>query len=185
VRAEVMLSDLPGRTRSDEEVEPKPKAAAESASVQITNVRKEFRRSGGAVVTAIDDCSLSVGPSEFLVLLGPSGCGKTTLLRTLAGLERPDGGEIAIDGRLVYSSQRGLNLPPEQRPVGMVFQSYALWPHMSVYKNVSYPLESRRADRSTIRERVMKALGAVGVADLAEQHPGRLSGGQQQRVEGA
>jgi iron(III) transport system ATP-binding protein len=133
-------------------------------------------------VPAIDDVSLEVAEGEFVVLLGPSGCGKTTLLRSIAGLERPDAGEIDLHDRTVYSSARGVNLPPERRGVSMIFQSYALWPHMSAFDNVAYPLRSRRVPKAATTTRVNRALEMVGIADLARQYPSHMSGGQQQRV---
>ena len=105
------------------------------ALIEIEGLTKRF----GAVM-AVDDLSLAVDAGEFLTLLGPSGCGKTTVLRTIAGLEFPDAGEIRIGGKTVFSSQRGIFVPPGERGVGLVFQSYALWPHMSVYQNVAFGL---------------------------------------------
>jgi iron(III) transport system ATP-binding protein len=119
---------------------------------------------------------------QFYTLLGPSGCGKSTTLRAIAGLERPDAGEIVIDGRVVDAS--GVHVPPNERPIAMVFQSYAIWPHMSVFENVAYPLRVRKPTLSeeVIRERVMEALRLVQMADLAGRPAPQLSGGQQQRV---
>src|SRR5689334_16137525 len=107
--------------------------------IQVENLTKVFKPLRGEAVRAVDDVSLEVGDSEFLVILGPSGSGKTTLLRCIAGLERADEGEIWIDGKLVYSAKKGVWVPPERRGVNMVFQSYALWPHMTVFDNVAYP----------------------------------------------
>jgi iron(III) transport system ATP-binding protein len=137
------------------------------------------RYDGG--VAAVDRLDLTIHDGEFLSLLGPSGCGKTTTLRCLAGLERPTDGEIRFDGTPVVA--RGVFVPPEQRHMGMVFQSYALWPHMTVFGNVAYPL--RRAagsDRQQVRARVTEMLAVVGLSDFADRLPGKLSGGQQQRV---
>jgi iron(III) transport system ATP-binding protein len=131
---------------------------------------------------AVRDLSLTVAQGEFVTLLGPSGCGKTTTLRCIAGLERPDAGDVRIDGRLVASVGRGVCLHPEDRDIGMVFQSYAVWPHMTAFDNVAFGLRVRRADRSTLRERTMKALELVGLAHLAERYATKLSGGQRQRV---
>jgi iron(III) transport system ATP-binding protein len=125
---------------------------------------------------------LEVASAEFLTLLGPSGCGKTTTLRCIAGLERPDAGEVVIDGRTVVSVDKGIFVPPDKRGIGMVFQSYALWPHLSVYGNVAYPLRMRRTPRREIRPAVLAALGTVGLADYADRSATTLSGGQQQRV---
>ena len=115
-----------------------------------------------------------------MTLLGPSGCGKTTTLRLLAGLATPDAGEIRIDGRVVSSARHVL--PPERRQMGMVFQSYALWPHMSVFENVAFGLTLKRVSRGEVHQRVERALAMVGLDGLGERTPGALSGGQQQRV---
>lgn len=150
----------------------------------ISHLKRYFRRKGGEVVRAIDDVTIDVVPGEFLVLLGPSGCGKTTLLRSIAGLEQPDTGRIEIRGRTVFDSERRLALPPERRNLGMIFQSYALWPHMTVFKNVAYPLQTNRArlNRGEIAERVDRVLELLELGALREQFPSQLSGGQQQRV---
>jgi iron(III) transport system ATP-binding protein len=150
--------------------------------VRVRGLAKQFRRAGGAIVPAIDDVSITVAEGEFVVLLGPSGCGKTTLLRSIAGLERPDAGEIDLHDRTVYSAERGVNLPPERRGVSMIFQSYALWPHMSAFDNIAYPLRSRRVSKAETAVRANRALEIVGIADLGRQYPSQLSGGQQQRV---
>jgi iron(III) transport system ATP-binding protein len=131
---------------------------------------------------AVRDISFSVGRGEFVTLLGPSGCGKTTTLRCIAGLERPDYGEICIDGEVVASARRSIYLNPEDRNIGMVFQSYAVWPHMTVFENVAYGLRVRRAPISVIRERTTRALELVSLAHLAERYATKLSGGQRQRV---
>lgn len=150
--------------------------------ISIRSLKKEFRRKGGHVVKAIDDVSLDVEPGEFLVLLGPSGCGKTTLLRSIAGLEMPDSGEIHVSGTPVF--QPNLNVPPERRDLGMIFQSYALWPHMSVLKNVEYPLKARQGKltKDEIRQKASRVLELLGLSEMAESFPSHLSGGQQQRV---
>ncbi len=155
------------------------------AVVEVTGLHKQFRRGDDTVVRAVDDVTLSVGRGELVVLLGPSGCGKTTLLRSIAGLERPDAGEITVSGATQYSSERGIDVPPERRNISMIFQSYALWPHMTVFDNVAYPLQSRRSRRPTkdeLRRRVREALTLVGVPELEQQYPSQMSGGQQQRV---
>lgn len=131
---------------------------------------------------ALRGISIDVDSGEFLALLGPSGCGKTTLLRMIAGLLTPDRGHIAIGGQLVVDGARGQSLPPEHRDIGMVFQDYALWPHLSVADNVSFPLEMRRVDRHERRRRVGEVLELVGLGPFAKRSPGTLSGGQQQRV---
>ena len=152
--------------------------------VRLRNLVKRFRRADGTVANAIDGVTLDVMPGEFVVLLGPSGCGKTTLLRTIAGLERADEGEIDIHGRTVFSATRKVELPPERRNLSMIFQSYALWPHLTVFDNVAYPLRNRRRglSRAQIAEKVEHVLGLVGVSELRKQYPGQMSGGQQQRV---
>ncbi|MFI7446091.1 ABC transporter ATP-binding protein [Nonomuraea sp. NPDC049714] len=153
--------------------------------VRLTGVRKNFRRVDGTPTPAVDGVALEVAPSEILVLLGPSGCGKTTLLRSIAGLERPDEGTVRIGGRTVFDSATGLDLPPERRGLSMMFQSYALWPHMSVFDNVAYPLLSRRGarpDKAGVARRVSEVLELVGIPELVRQYPGEMSGGQQQRV---
>jgi ABC-type Fe3+/spermidine/putrescine transport system ATPase subunit len=126
--------------------------------------------------------SLEIADGAFVALLGPSGCGKTTLLRMVAGLEEPSDGEVWVGDRKVYGS--GLNLPPEERGLGMVFQSYAVWPHMTVAENVGYPLKVRRR-RLSAPERdkaVAEALDLVRMGELKDRYPHQLSGGQQQRV---
>lgn len=147
------------------------------AGVEVSSLRKRFE---GRVV--LDELSLEVGEGELVTLLGPSGCGKTTTLRCIAGLERPDGGEVRIGGRLVASPATGRFEPPNRRGIGMVFQSYALWPHMTVFANVAYPLRIRRRARRELGRQVMEVLDAVGMAHLAHRSVTALSGGQQQRV---
>ena len=129
---------------------------------------------------AVHTLDLDIEDREFVTLLGPSGCGKTTTLRLLAGLAAPDAGEIAIDGRVVSSPRHVV--PPERRRMGMVFQSYALWPHMSVFENVAFGLTLQRVSRSEVRRRAESALAMVGLEGLGARSPGALSGGQQQRV---
>jgi len=150
--------------------------------IEVRNLTKTFRRVGGEPLTPVDDISLDVGAREMVILVGPSGCGKTTLLRCIAGLERPDSGEIVLDGQLVFSSKKKIFVPPAQRKLSMIFQSFALWPHMSVFENIAYPLESRKVPRPEIAPRVQQVMQMVGIGDLGRQYPGRISGGQQQRV---
>jgi iron(III) transport system ATP-binding protein len=150
--------------------------------IVVRDLQKVFRPERGQEVRAVDNVSLDVDDGEFLVILGPSGSGKTTLLRCIAGLERADSGEIAVDGKLVYSSVRNVWVPPEQRGISMVFQSYALWPHMTVFDNVAYPLRTRRVPSAEVGQRVQQALDLVSCGGLAPRHPSQLSGGQQQRV---
>jgi iron(III) transport system ATP-binding protein len=152
------------------------------AAVSVRSLEKTFRREDGALARAIDGVTLDVQPGELVVLLGPSGCGKTTLLRAIAGLEQPDGGEIAIRGETVYSSSGGVDVPPERRRLAMIFQSYALWPHMTAFQNVAYPLQTQRTKKKEIAERVERVFTLVGIPELQRQYPGQLSGGQQQRV---
>jgi iron(III) transport system ATP-binding protein len=149
--------------------------------VSISGLRKTYPGRHGAP-PALDGITLDVGAGEFVVLLGPSGCGKTTLLRCIAGLEAPDEGEIVIGGQCAFSAGRRIMLAPEARRLSMVFQSYALWPHMSVAENVAFPLRSAGLPRADAAARVREALRLVGLAALASAHPGQLSGGQQQRV---
>jgi iron(III) transport system ATP-binding protein len=142
-----------------------------SAAIEFQNVTKRFGDN-----RVVDNISLRVEPGELFFLLGPSGCGKTTLLRCLAGFYTPEEGKILIGGRDVTS------LPPEQRDTGMVFQSYALWPHMSVRENVSFGLELRKISKTEILQRVDEALAMVKMTERADYKPNQLSGGQQQRV---
>jgi iron(III) transport system ATP-binding protein len=165
--------------RQTEEAVEQP--VATQPAVRVRNLVKRFHTRRGTVM-ALDHVSLDVAPSERLVLLGPSGCGKTTLLRCLAGLEVPDEGEIEINGQTVFSSAKRLVVPPERRGISMVFQSYALWPHMTVFENVAYPLRNRGKPKGEIALRVEAALSTVGCEALIHRHPGQLSGGQQQRV---
>ncbi|MEM4382263.1 MAG: ABC transporter ATP-binding protein [Candidatus Caldarchaeum sp.] len=143
--------------------------------LSVDNLVKKFGR-----VNAVDGVSVEVESGECLALLGPSGCGKTTTLRCVAGLEKADEGEIRIGNQVVFS--RDVFLPPEKRGVGMVFQSYALWPHMTVFDNVAYPLKIRKYPKQEIRSKVSHALGLVGLAGFENRYPSQLSGGQQQRV---
>lgn len=157
------------------------------AAVEIDSLTKTFRAGRGARrrhSPALNAVSLKVSAGDFVVLLGPSGCGKTTLLRSIAGLEKPDSGRIAIAGKEVFSQSDARFIPPEARGVGMVFQSYALWPHMTVQRNVAYALDGRQQqlNRSEIRSRVSEVLDSLGIGALVDRYPGELSGGQQQRV---
>lgn len=145
------------------------------ARVAIEQLTKKYN--DNVVVDAID---LEISDGGFVTLLGPSGCGKTTTLRCIAGLEDPDGGRISIGDKTVVEGSR--RVPPNRRDAGMVFQSYALWPHMTVYGNVAYPLKMRKAKPADIKSRVAEALEVVGLGHLATRSVGALSGGQQQRV---
>ncbi|WP_189339356.1 ABC transporter ATP-binding protein [Williamsia muralis] len=150
--------------------------------VEVTNLIKTFRRRDGVVVSAVDDVSLAVHPGEFVVLLGPSGCGKTTLLRCIAGLEHPDSGTVSVHGKVQFGNEGKVRVSAEGRRLSMVFQSYALWPHMTVSDNVAFPLKNRKIGKSEIQRRVGGALEKVGVDSLAKSYPSQISGGQQQRV---
>jgi iron(III) transport system ATP-binding protein len=151
--------------------------------INIRGLQKSFRAQQGRV-EALKKIDLDVGEGEFCVLLGPSGCGKTTTLRCVAGLERPDEGEIDIAGRLVNSSSRKVYVPTEKRDIGMVFQSYAIWPHMDVFRNVAFPLTQgqKRFSKSVVAEKVRNALKRVQLDGLEDRPATDLSGGQQQRV---
>src|SRR5579871_3919665 len=149
-----------------------------TATLDVTGLRKQF--SVGR--PAIDGVSFAVPAGEVVTLLGPSGCGKTTTLRCVAGLERPTGGRIAIADKTVVDCDAGSFLPAHRRNLGMVFQSYAIWPHMTVFENVAYALEGRKLDKETRRRLTMDALATVKLDHLADRPAPRLSGGQQQRV---
>ena len=154
----------------------------EDVVVEVRNLQKTFKRADGTLVKAVDDVSISVRSGECIVLLGPSGCGKTTLLRSIAGLEKPEDGEILLHGERMFSGKKKLEVAPQDRALSMIFQSYALWPHMTAFENVAFPLRSRKLPRAEVGERVKKTLEMVGVGELAGQHPSDMSGGQQQRV---
>lgn len=149
--------------------------------INVRNLKKTFSSADGDV-TALENLSFDVEPGEFYTLLGPSGCGKSTTLRCIAGLERPNGGEIVIGDQTVATAS--YSMPANNRPIGMVFQSYAIWPHMTVFNNVAFPLKQRKAlvPKAQREERVMEALSLVQMQDLAHRPAPFLSGGQQQRV---
>jgi len=151
----------------------------------IENLRKTFNTPGQAEVHAVDGISLTVEAGKLLTLLGPSGCGKTTTLRCLAGLERPDSGRIVVDNRVVYDSANGTFVPPSERALGMVFQSYAIWPHMTVFENVAFPLRvarDRKYSAAEIRQEVGRVLEMVRLNGYETRSATQLSGGQQQRL---
>jgi len=145
--------------------------------LEVRNLVKIFGK-----LTAVDNVSFKVEQGEVVTLLGPSGCGKTTTLRMVAGFEKPNAGEVEIAGRVVVATNRRINVPPEKRDIGMVFQSYAIWPHMTVFENVAFPLNVRRANRQEIKRRVEETLKLVGLANFSDRPAILLSGGQQQRV---
>ncbi len=151
--------------------------------IRIRNLNMTYR-SATTEHHAVRGVSLEVERGQFYTLLGPSGCGKTTTLRCVAGLEEPDSGEIEVGDELVYSSSRGLWTDPFNRDIGMVFQSYAIWPHMTVFDNVAFPLKQMKPapSRAQIRDRVMQSLSLVKLDELAERPAPFLSGGQQQRL---
>jgi iron(III) transport system ATP-binding protein len=143
---------------------------------------ERLMKSFGAV-PAVNGISFSVDAGEFISLLGPSGCGKTTTLRCIAGFEQPSSGRITLDGKVLVDPERGIFVPPNKRQFGMVFQSYAVWPHMRVTENVAYPLSVKGGlSRHDIQQRVYDKLRMVGLAGLEQRYPSQLSGGQQQRV---
>jgi ABC-type Fe3+/spermidine/putrescine transport system ATPase subunit len=145
--------------------------------LSLDGVTKRF-----GAAAAVDRVSMSIRRGEVFTLLGPSGCGKTTTLRLVAGLEHPDAGEITLRDRVVASASRRLFLPPNQRNLGMVFQSYAVWPHMTVFENVAYPLELRGMKRALVRDKVARVLELVGLGGMEERPGTLLSGGQMQRL---
>ena len=145
------------------------------AEIEICNLTKRF---GANLV--VDDISLTINDKEFVTLLGPSGCGKTTILRMIAGFLEPEAGEIKVGGQLVSSATYAL--APERRNMGMVFQNYAVWPHMNVNQNVAFGLEMKKFVRDQINARIERMLDMIGLAGLGQRYPAQLSGGQQQRV---
>lgn len=144
----------------------------------LKNVRKEF----GNKFVAVDNLNMVIEDRSFITLLGPSGCGKTTTLRMIAGLETPTSGQIIIDGVTVFDAEKGINVPPDKRDVGFLFQNYALWPHMTVYKNIAFGLENLKWPKDKIAERVEELLKMLRIEQFGSRYPSELSGGQQQRV---
>jgi ABC-type Fe3+/spermidine/putrescine transport system ATPase subunit len=145
--------------------------------LRLASISKRFQ-----AFRALEEVSLDIRRGEIFSLLGPSGCGKSTTLRIIAGLEQPDTGEITLDGRVLVSAATGVFVPSQKRNMGMVFQSYAIWPHLSVHDTVAYPLAIRKVPKDEIASRVHKALQQVGLAGHRERMASMLSGGQQQRV---
>ncbi|GAA1054905.1 ABC transporter ATP-binding protein [Dietzia natronolimnaea] len=148
-----------------------------TAKIEISGLTKQY---GNNIV--VDELDLEIDAGEFLVLLGPSGCGKTTTLRCLAGLETPEKGSITFDGKPMFDSGDRVNVPPNKRSIGMVFQSYALWPNMTVRKNIAYPLKARKMKEALNSGRVEQAADMVDCGHLLDRYPSQLSGGQQQRI---
>ena len=144
--------------------------------IRLNNITKSYGNK-----TVIQPVSITIDSGSFTTLLGPSGCGKTTLLRMLSGLETPDSGEIFFDDRCVFSSEKSINIPPEKRGLGFVFQDFALWPHMTVFENVAFGLRASRRTEN-LDEKVKNALRAVRLEEFAARYPSQLSAGQQQRV---
>ncbi len=153
--------------------------------LRVERLTKIFDNSTDQIAGGIREASFALDPGTFFTLLGPSGCGKTTTLRCIAGLETPDDGAIAVDGRTLFDAKARVNVPVEQRSIGMVFQSYAIWPHMTVAENVAFPFtvaKHRRYSRAEIEEGVRRALAIVDLDGFQQRPATRLSGGQQQRV---
>ena len=163
-----------------------PKARTDVNSPKTANIAVRlkglWKTYPGNVTPAVQDLSLDILDGEIMTLLGPSGCGKTTTLRMVAGLEKPDEGDIFFGDQAVVMTSRGLCLSPDKRNVGMVFQSYAIWPHMTVAENVAFPLKARRFPKKEIKERVARALELIGLSGFEDRPGPLLSGGQQQRV---
>ena len=149
--------------------------------IRVEGLRKAFETEKSRLA-AVDGVSFEIPDGRIFTLLGPSGCGKTTTMRCIAGLEKPETGEIVIGDQAVFSSTRRVFVPPNKRAIGMVFQSYAIWPHMTVFDNVAFPLVVEKRPRAEIRERVADVLQIVGLSGLEDRSAPRLSGGQQQRV---
>lgn len=147
------------------------------SSVDLQGIRKSFDEN-----LVVKDFQLRVAERELVSLLGASGCGKTTVLRLIAGLEEPDAGRIAVGDRVVCDAATGAWIPPDRRHIGMVFQSYAVWPHMTVFENAAYPLRVLKVPATERRERTLEILELVGLSGLEKRRPAQLSGGQQQRV---
>ncbi|MBM3820991.1 MAG: ABC transporter ATP-binding protein [Acidimicrobiia bacterium] len=152
--------------------------------LKVEGLYTEYPNEKGQVVKAAQDVTFAIDEGRLFTLLGPSGCGKTTTLRSIAGLERPKAGEISVNGRLVYSASKRVFVAPNRRGFGMVFQSYAIWPHMTVFQNAAFPLEvgDRKYSTTQIRDNVMRVLTAVQLDHLADREATKLSGGQQQRL---
>jgi multiple sugar transport system ATP-binding protein len=149
--------------------------------IGLNRLSKEFASARGSTL-AVREIDLDILEGEFFVLLGPSGCGKSTVLNLIAGLEKPSGGEIRFDEQVVASPEKGIFVPPGERNVAMVFQSYALYPHLSVFRNIAFPLEIAGEEKKAIETAVEEAASMLGITELLAARPGELSGGQRQRV---
>lgn len=147
------------------------------AELKLVNLQKKF---GNTV--AVDDVTVTVKDGEFITLLGPSGCGKTTTLRMIAGFAKPTNGSILIADKPITSVAENIFLPPDRRDMGMVFQTYAVWPHMNIFKNVAYPLKFKKLSKAEIENRVSEVMTLVKLKGFEDRLPHQLSGGQQQRV---
>jgi multiple sugar transport system ATP-binding protein len=145
--------------------------------IELKNISKRFGK-----FAAVDNLTMVIEDRSFITLLGPSGCGKTTTLRMIAGLETPTEGEISIDGKIVFSSKQQIDVSPSKRDVGFLFQNYALWPHMTVFQNISFGLENLKWEKKRIKDRVDELLALLRITEFAGRYPAELSGGQQQRV---
>src|SRR5436305_12742869 len=152
--------------------------------LKVEGLHTEYPNEKGEIVKAAQDVTFTVPEGKLFTLLGPSGCGKTTTLRSIAGLEKPRVGEILVNDRVVYSSSKGVFVTPNRRGFGMVFQSYAIWPHMTVFQNAAFPLQvgDKKYSKEAIRAKVMRVLTATQLDHLAERDATQLSGGQQQRL---
>jgi ABC-type sugar transport system ATPase subunit len=146
-------------------------------AIQLAGIEKSYGQERAVTLN-----SLTIESGTFVTILGPSGCGKTTLLRLIAGLEEPDSGEIQLGEKLVFSRAKGVSVPPEHRGIGLIFQSYALWPHMTVERNITLALKERKLPASEIEDRLVNALHMVQLEEYRNRYPSELSGGQQQRV---
>ena len=145
--------------------------------IELINVTKKWGK-----FVAVDNLSMIIEDREFVTLLGPSGCGKTTTLRMIAGLETPTSGKIIIGDRVVFDRDNGINVSPSNRDIGFLFQNYALWPHMTVYKNISFGLENLKWKKEQINARVEEVMKTLQISEFRDRYPSELSGGQQQRV---
>jgi len=147
------------------------------AEVSIRNLNKNYKDN-----IVVNNFSINIKDGEFITFLGPSGCGKTTNLRMIAGFIKPTSGEIRIGNEIISNPEKNIYVPPEERQLGMVFQSYAIWPHMNVFGNISYPLKIRKVHKNVIKKKVEEILDLVKMRELIDRFPHELSGGQQQRV---